>query len=90
MTLYELCQHDVISVSTGANLGKVDDLSFDDKTASVLGIVMYGRLKLFGLLGREEDTVIPWQDIRKIGSDVILVETKEKMVSRKRKFPFMI
>ena len=30
MTLYELCQHDVISVSTGANLGKVDDLSFDD------------------------------------------------------------
>ena len=39
MTLYELCQHDVISVSTGANLGKVDDLSFDDKTASVLGIV---------------------------------------------------
>lgn len=90
MTLYELCQHDVISVSTGANLGKVDDLSFDDKTASVLGIVMYGRLKLFGLLGREEDTVIPWQDIRKIGSDVILVETKEKTVSRKRKFPFMI
>lgn len=90
MTLYELCQHDVISVSTGANLGKVDDLSFDDKTASILGIVMYGRLKLFGLLGREEDTVIPWQDIRKIGSDVILVDTKEKVLSRKRKFPFMI
>ena len=90
MTLYELCQRDVICISTGANLGKVDDLSFNENTASIENLVLYGRLKLFGLLGREEDTLIPWKDIRKIGSDVILVETKTIVPIRKKKFLFMI
>lgn len=90
MTLYELCQHDVICISTGANLGKVDDLSFDENTASVQGLILYGRLKLFGLLGREEDVVIPWKDIRKIGSDVILVDTKESVSPRKKHSFFTI
>ena len=90
MTLYELCQHDVICVSTGRNLGKVDDISFDETTASIQNLIVYGRLKLFGLLGREEDVMIPWADIRKIGSDVILVDTKTSIPAKKKKFHFMI
>ncbi len=75
MTLYELCHRDVINVATGANLGKTDDIAFDESTAQISHIIIYGRLRLFGLLGREEDLSIPWADIRKIGDDVILVHT---------------
>ena len=85
MTLYELCQRDVINVSTGANLGRVDDISFEEATATITNIVLYGRLKLFGLLGREEDTYIPWTDIKKIGSDVVLVQTEQSPPPKAKK-----
>ncbi|MEG2166105.1 MAG: YlmC/YmxH family sporulation protein [Ruthenibacterium sp.] len=75
MTLYELCQRDVINITTGENLGRVDDITFVENSAAITHVVLYGRLKLFGLLGREEDTLIPWADIQKIGADVLLVET---------------
>ena len=73
MTVYELCERDVVNVTTGQNLGKVDDISFEPETASITGVILYGRLKLFGLLGREEDIVICWEEIKLIGEDTILV-----------------
>ena len=76
VTLYELCERDVVNVNSGTNLGKVDDLQIDEETARVQALVIYGRLKLFGLLGREEDLLIPWQEIVTIGSDVVLVNTE--------------
>lgn len=90
MTLSELCEKDVINVSTGVNLGRVDDLTFDPEHAVVTHVVLYGRLKLFGLLGREEDTLIPWGDIQKIGDDVLLVDTVAQIISKQRKRLFKI
>ena len=74
MTVYELCERDVVNVTTGQNLGKVEDISFEPETASITGVILYGRLKLFGLLGREEDRYIPWDRVRRFGEDIILVE----------------
>ncbi len=75
MTVSELCERSVINISGGNNLGNVDDVVFDETTATISHIVIYGRLKLFGFLGREDDTFIPWSDIKKVGEDVLLVET---------------
>ena len=44
----------------------------------VLSLIVYGRLRFFGLLGREEDRVIPWEDIEIIGEDTILVCWEEE------------
>ena len=82
MTVYELCERDVVNVTTGQNLGKVDDISFEPETASITGVILYGRLNL---LGREEDTAIPWGDIEKIGTDVLLVRTAVSAPPRSRK-----
>ena len=49
-------------------------------------VVVYGRLRLFGLLGREEDFVIPWQDIVLIGDDAVLVNFEEKDEKEKTGF----
>ncbi len=75
MTVSDLCERSVINISGGTNLGNVDDVVFSEKDATISHIIIYGRLKLFGLLGREDDTYIPWKDIKKIGTDVLLVET---------------
>lgn len=85
MTFYELCQKDVVSLTTGANMGRVDDAVFEESTAALTHIVLYGRLKLFGLLGREEDVVIPWTEIEKIGTDVLLVKTAEDVAPKRKR-----
>lgn len=76
MTLLELCKKDVIQLEEGAKLGRADDLRINDKTAQPEGLILLGRPRLFGLLGRQPDVFIPWQDVEKIGADVILVNTK--------------
>lgn len=75
MTLCELCKKDVIQVPLGANLGRVDDLRFNAQNAVLEGLILLGRPRLLGLLGREEDVFIPWQEIDAVGADVILVHT---------------
>lgn len=90
ITLYELCQRDVVSVKNGTNFGRVDDLQIDEKTAQISALVIYGRLRLFGLLGREEDLLIPWEEIVTIGSDVVLVRSElpapERRIKKLLKF----
>lgn len=85
MTVYELCERDVVNVTTGQNLGKVDDISFEPETASITGVILYGRLKLFGLLGREEDRYIPWSSVRRFGEDIILVEQEPQLKPPRRR-----
>jgi YlmC/YmxH family sporulation protein len=75
MTFRELCKKEVVQLEQGVCLGKIDDLTFDPSGATVQNVVMLGRPKLFGLLGREESLVIPWEDIEKIGLDAVLIRT---------------
>ncbi len=63
----------VINVRNGSRLGNVWDLELDTACSKVTAIILKGRLRLLGLLGREEPVVIPWEDIAVIGEDTILV-----------------
>ena len=74
MTLCELHAKDVIQLKTGENLGRVDDLVFSEKTAGIEKLILHGRPRLFGLLGRDADLEIAWADVRRIGADVVMVE----------------
>ncbi len=40
MTGYELCEHTVVNLCTGQNLGRVDDLTFDPQDASSRGRIL--------------------------------------------------
>ncbi|HJF56608.1 YlmC/YmxH family sporulation protein [Anaerotruncus colihominis] len=63
----------VINVRNGGKLGYVSDVEIDTATAAVTSLIIRGRLRLFGLLGRAEDIVVQWTDIEVIGEDTILV-----------------
>lgn len=69
----ELRNKEVINVKDGARIGFVSDVEIDTRTAMLTAVVVYGRLRLFGLFGREPDFVIPWKDISLIGDDTMLV-----------------
>lgn len=77
---------EVINVKTGVRLGCVSDVEIDTKDAKLLAIVIYGRLRWCGLLGREDDIIIRWEDIEIIGEDTILVKHNVGAKRKKRRF----
>lgn len=77
MTLGELRQKDVINTQTGQSLGKAMDLEFCEGNGQITALVVPGAFSLLGFLrGERTGVVIPWENIVKIGSDVILVSVE--------------
>ena len=70
----ELRYKEVISLADGSRFGYIGDVELDLESGRVLALVVPGRRRLFGLLGREEDRHIPWAAVRRFGEDIILVE----------------
>lgn len=66
---------EIINVTDGSRFGYVGDVEVDLDTGQICALVVPGRLRLFGLLGREEDRIFPWESVRRFGEDIILVET---------------
>lgn len=75
MTIRELCEKEVVQLEQGVCLGRADDLTFDPATARLQSLILLGRPRLFGLLGRDDNLTIPWQEIETIGTDAVLVHT---------------
>lgn len=73
VTLSEIRKKEIVDTKTGVILGRADDISFDSETASVSSMIIYGRPKLFGFLGRDSDLSVNFEDITLIGKDAILV-----------------
>ena len=71
----ELRYKEIINVADGRRCGYVGDVEVELETGQVRALIVPGRLRLFGLLGREEDRVFPWEAVRRFGADTILVET---------------
>ncbi len=71
---------EVIDITTGERLGNIDDAEINFETSEVVSLVIYGRLRLFGLFGREDDIVVSCGDIKVIGSDVVLVKRRERQI----------
>ncbi|GAA0444562.1 MAG: YlmC/YmxH family sporulation protein [Bacillota bacterium] len=76
--LSELQIKEVIIIDNGRKLGHINDLEIDTTNGRILAIVIIPRDKKSGLFGKAEELVIHWNQIVRIGSDVILVKDVEK------------
>lgn len=73
-TFKELCEKQVINVAEGRNLGHIFDITFTC-TGQVCGLVVILRKSFWRTISAATDSLfIPWRNIIKIGTDVILVE----------------
>lgn len=72
-TLSQLRYKEIISIADGSRLGYVGDILMEMDTGRIIALVVLGRLRWFGLLGREEDRYIPWKSVHRFGEDTILV-----------------
>ena len=84
MTLRDLSAKDVIQLKTGENLGRIDDVVFDEHGGRLQSVILRGRAHCFGLLGCDDDLILPWESIRTIGTDVIMVDAGPLPGARRR------
>ncbi len=74
MRVCDLKQKEVINICDGQKIGSITDLEFELCKGCITHIIIPGPCKVFGLLGREEEYVIPAACVKQIGSDVVLIE----------------
>lgn len=72
--IFDFRQKEVINISDGKRLGYVYDVDFDDKEGYINALVIPGSGKILGLFGKDTECVIPWNAIKKIGEDIVLVD----------------
>ena len=72
-TFAELAEKQVVNVADGRQLGHTCDMVFT-AYGRILGLVVPGKKSFFKSFTSSDNLVIPWNNIVKIGGDVILVE----------------
>ncbi len=73
----ELQEREIINVRDGRKLGPIRDIDIDVETGKITAIILPGPGRFLGLLGRREEYIVPWENIIRIGIDVILVESHD-------------
>ena len=77
---------EVINICDGCRLGYVCDVEVNTANGCLVSIIVPGPCRFFGLFGREDDYIIRWENIKRIGDDIILVEVSgEQMRERREK-----
>ena len=76
----ELRYKEVIDISDGSRYGFVEDVELNPERGAIESIVVAGRPRFFGLLGREPDQIFPWTSVKRFGQDIILVDGKAGLI----------
>lgn len=70
----ELKCKEVICLCDGRRLGCISDIRIEIPRGEICALVVPGPCRYLGIWGRQDDYVIPWGAVKKIGPDIILVE----------------
>lgn len=83
--LSELIGKDIVNINNGSRLGTVadSDLVVDMESGAIDSIILPSRGGIFSIWDHSNLTV-PWSAIRKIGSEVIIVELDDSHAKYKR------
>jgi YlmC/YmxH family sporulation protein len=76
MRLSHLSGKEVINLSDGARLGIIDEceLTFDSKSGHINNLLVPNRNGLMNFFSENRMATIPWQTIKRIGDEIIIVD----------------
>ncbi|MGM9986598.1 MAG: YlmC/YmxH family sporulation protein [Bacillaceae bacterium] len=81
----EFQEKDVVNVADGKKLGNIGDILVNLNTGKIESIVIAKSSRVLGFFGKDEEIVITWNNIVKIGEDVILVRYQQSYVEEEKK-----
>lgn len=70
----DLRNKEIINVNDGKRLGFVCDAEFDLSDGTVSALIVPRKIGFFSFFRKDDEYVIPWESIKKIGDDIIIVE----------------
>lgn len=74
MRLSDLQNKDIVSILDGRNIGNIIDVKINPETGVIASLVVEAGKSFGKLFNKDVDTEIKWEEIAKIGEDVILVK----------------
>lgn len=74
MRLSELQRKDIINVNDGRIIGRIIDAEINEKDGSLDSLVIEKSKYIRSLFTSENDITIKYEQIKKLGSDVILID----------------
>ncbi len=74
--MVELAGKEIINICNGARLGVVgeSDLAIDEDSGQVRSIIIPRRGNLINFWVEKQNMIIPWDSVKKIGHEVIIVD----------------
>lgn len=75
MRIYDFRQKEVINLSDGARLGYIFDAEINKETGKIESFIIPRQGKVLGIFGKDNEFIIPWESIKKIGDDIVLIDT---------------
>ena len=76
-SLYDVKSLEVIDVNTGTKLGYIKDIVIDIERRRVNSFIFSVNQKR--MFGKEDDYELEWENVVKVGRDVILIDGEEFM-----------
>lgn len=79
----EIRAKEVIHITDGERIGFISDLEIDFETGKIISLCIPGAYKMLGLFGKEQERTVKWDDIKKIGDDLIIIDGKPSVAESK-------
>ncbi len=76
MRLSELQNKNLVNVSNGKNIGNIKDVNIDYQSGNIKSFIIESKGSILTFLNKDNDMEVKWNDIQKIGEDVILVNMR--------------
>lgn len=76
MRLSDLQNKNLVNTNDGKNIGNIVDVNIDYKSGNINSFIIESKTNMFKFLNKDRDMEVRWEEIEKIGEDVILVNIK--------------
>lgn len=81
----ELQARQVINIADGKCLGNIKDIELDWEQGTIRALILPNPTSLWGLLQNKDELIISWQQVVRIGVDVVLVDIKPQNDNKNRR-----
>lgn len=78
MKISDMQVKDIVNMENGKRLGYVTDIDINLETGQISALIINGSSKVMSFFNRNQELIIPWRNIYKIGDDVILVHVPDE------------
>lgn len=79
---WELIEKDVVNIKNGEIMGRFDDVEIDAKVGKIQAFYIEEAGRFMGMLGKTKARRVKWEEILKIGMDVIIVNVDDDINNR--------